>query len=138
MGSLMAGWDSKIKDPKIIMLQRNKSHTREEIAAYWKSKNQAEDGDHSADSSPRSENQENMHKGMVQMMQRSNTMPLTDRRERNESKMEDDEKSSKKNGWWTRSNWAFLNEPPVIATDGHQKYTPQFNVAKLSNSKLTT
>jgi hypothetical protein len=30
---------------------------------------------------------------------------------------------------WTRSNWAFLNEPPESHTDARHKYTPQFDVA---------
>ncbi|MBA0691586.1 hypothetical protein Goari_009207 [Gossypium aridum] len=41
----------------------------------------------------------------------------------------------KKNGWWTRSNWAFLNEPSVL--DGPtNSYTSQFHIANLAASKL--
>lgn len=132
MGSLMAGWDSDFKDPKSVIYQRNKSLTKEEIAAYWKSK-KTEDVNN--------ENQENMHKGSVQRTQRSNTMPLVDKKERSlnsDGSNSEGEKLSKTNCWWTRSNWAFLNEPPVIATDGHKKYAAQFNVAQFGSSKLST
>ncbi|KAG6408815.1 hypothetical protein SASPL_131840 [Salvia splendens] len=40
-----------------------------------------------------------------------------------------------KNGWWISSNWAFLNEPPVIRQEGTgHKYVSQFHVADASGS----
>lgn len=37
---------------------------------------------------------------------------------------------------WTRSNWAYLNEPPVIGPEGaSHKFAAQFHVAGLSASK---
>lgn len=46
------------------------------------------------------------------------------------------EKLLQKTGWWTRSNWAYLNEPPVIGPEGaSHKFAAQFHVAGLSASK---
>ncbi|KAJ6681154.1 DNA polymerase EPSILON CATALYTIC SUBUNIT A [Salix koriyanagi] len=38
MGSLMAGWDSPVPDPISVKYRRNRSLTRGEIDAYWRSK----------------------------------------------------------------------------------------------------
>ncbi|KAI5656076.1 hypothetical protein M9H77_24869 [Catharanthus roseus] len=39
MGSLMAGWDSHVEDPKLVKLKRNSSSlTKEEIEAFWRSR----------------------------------------------------------------------------------------------------
>lgn len=35
---------------------------------------------------------------------------------------------------WTKSNWAFLNEPPVMETSSN-KYVSQFHVANSGSSK---
>ncbi|XP_020251516.1 uncharacterized protein LOC109828931 isoform X1 [Asparagus officinalis] len=123
MGSLMAGWDSSFQDPEQVTYQRNKSLTKDEIAAYWKSMNKPEENN---------ENQENMHGGSTQELKRSHSLPLTDKMKASlipGSKDDGDEKLSRINCWWTRSKWAFLNEPPVMATEGTQKYAAQFHVA---------
>ena len=40
---------------------------------------------------------------------------------------------------WTRSNWAFLNEPPVIAGEVPKyKYAAQYHVATLASSDSDT
>lgn len=38
---------------------------------------------------------------------------------------------------WTKSNWAFLNEPPVMEAPT-SKYVSQYHVANLGSSKLNT
>ncbi|MBA0720599.1 hypothetical protein Golax_008212 [Gossypium laxum] len=43
MGSLMAGWDSPVSASKSATIQRNRSLTKEEIEAYWKSKKKTEE-----------------------------------------------------------------------------------------------
>nr|CAD1830019.1 unnamed protein product [Ananas comosus var. bracteatus] len=45
-------------------------------------------------------------------------------------------KPDKTGDWWTRSNWAFLNEPPrdEMAPSAHN-YTAQFDVANLTTAK---
>lgn len=44
----------------------------------------------------------------------------------------------KAKAWWTRSNWAFLNEPPLMATEGStEKYATQYHVgAKRGTNEL--
>jgi hypothetical protein len=40
---------------------------------------------------------------------------------------------SKSRDWWTRSSWAFLNEPPQEEPASRaQSYTPQFHVARIA------
>ncbi|EPS69851.1 hypothetical protein M569_04910, partial [Genlisea aurea] len=116
MGSLMAGWDSHVSDPKHEKVRRSKSSTREEIAAFWKSKKQIEE-EHLRDIcflSPRS--------------QRLNSDPFpADYDVDTDARIE---RVLQKNGWWISSNSAFLNEPPVIPPEGSaRKYASQFHVA---------
>jgi hypothetical protein len=41
---------------------------------------------------------------------------------------------SRSRDWWTRSSWAFLNEPPQEepSARAQQRYTPQFHVARIA------
>ncbi|KAI8009033.1 hypothetical protein LOK49_LG07G01284 [Camellia lanceoleosa] len=64
---------------------------------------------------------------------RSSSLPLSNTKE-SQLEMETDqtnlEKLINKNGWWTRSSSAFLNEPPVIAAESPaNKYASQYHVA---------
>ncbi|NP_001238482.1 uncharacterized protein LOC100527086 [Glycine max] len=136
MGSLMAGWDSLILDPESATIERNRSLTKEEINAYWRVKKETE-LEHLRAMSKLSEtiqarkfeDSENSHK--------SSTVTLASIKE--SLGMDVDQKSLeqliKKNGWWTKSSWAFLNEPPVIEAASN-KYASQFHVANLGSTKL--
>ncbi|XP_020089611.1 uncharacterized protein LOC109711110 isoform X3 [Ananas comosus] len=62
MGSLMSGWSSPVKDAKAVMHQRNRSLTRGEIDAFWKSK-KAEEEDMKEISTQISQNQGNISEG---------------------------------------------------------------------------
>ncbi|XP_027902310.1 uncharacterized protein LOC114162577 isoform X2 [Vigna unguiculata] len=42
MGSLMAGWNSPTLDPESASIERNRSLTKEQIDAYWKTKEKTE------------------------------------------------------------------------------------------------
>ncbi|KAK8623329.1 hypothetical protein V6N13_118216 [Hibiscus sabdariffa] len=139
MGSLMAGWDSHVSDPTSVILKRNKSLTKEEIEAYWKSKKKTEEEHLKAIyGSPDSTNhQETPLKEYGKKYVRSSSMPLPNT---NQGFLDMDseinmENIIKKNGWWTRSSWAFLNEPPVLDRPT-SSYRPQFHVANLAASKL--
>ncbi|XWS24382.1 hypothetical protein CRYUN_Cryun28dG0097200 [Craigia yunnanensis] len=116
MGSLMAGWDSPVSDPTSVILKRNRSLTKKEIEAYWRSKKKTEEEHLKAIFSP----SDSCSQLVLDMD--AETSP---------------ENIIKKNGWWTRSNWAFLNEPPVIDRPTNS-YKPQFHVANLAASKLNT
>ncbi|KAB2030981.1 hypothetical protein ES319_D05G271900v1 [Gossypium barbadense] len=133
MGSLMAGWDSPVSesDPTSVIRERNRSLTKEEIEAYWKSKKQTEEEHLKATFSP---SYTCTHSYLETPLEEHGSKNL-----RSNSSQEDAETSLeniiKKNGWWTRSNWAFLNEPPVLDRPTNS-YKPQFHVANLSASKL--
>ncbi|KAI0523980.1 hypothetical protein KFK09_003344 [Dendrobium nobile] len=135
MGSLMAGWSSPRKDITSEKLQRNKSLTKEEIESYWKSKKRAEEDHLSAIADCQNENQ-NINGGLADRFQRSISFPFADRkRNYGDANIFDDE-LKKSNCWWTRSNWAFLNEPPVTAMEGPSyKYAAQYHVADLGRPK---
>ncbi|PSS31329.1 Tat-binding like [Actinidia chinensis var. chinensis] len=136
MGSLMAGWGSTVHDSTTLKLQRNKSLTKEEIEAYWRSKKKAEEEHLRAisDILITKSSQESMVKEPETKIQRSNSMPLSKTKELEMETETSLEKLILKNGWWTRSNSAFLNEPPVIGSEGGPayKYASQFHVAGIA------
>lgn len=72
-------------------------------------------------------------------LQKSMTMPVANIRDRDPFNMNlldsNLEQLINKNGWWTKSNWAFLNEPPVMEA-ASSKYAAQFHVASFGSSKL--
>ncbi|KAB1220644.1 hypothetical protein CJ030_MR3G009406 [Morella rubra] len=135
MGSLMAGWDSPVRDPKSVALERNRSLTKAEVGAYWRAKKKAGE-EHPGDipSSPDYSIQRSSFGDSVKKYERSNSAANT---KKGFMEMESEASLVKlitKNGWWTRSNWAFLNEPPVSEGDSNS-YTSQFHVAGLATSK---
>ncbi|KAK4782311.1 hypothetical protein SAY86_016413 [Trapa natans] len=123
MGSLMAGWDSPVQDPKDVELQRNRSFTKEEIEAYWRSKKKAED---ELASSP-ADDTHTQEGSMAEDARRSNFMEL---------RADAWENLIKNNDWWTRSKWAFLNQPPLSGGITNS-YTSQFHVANIHRSKMS-
>ncbi|KAA8537608.1 hypothetical protein F0562_027216 [Nyssa sinensis] len=131
MGSLMAGWDSNVPDPKLVKLQRNRSSTKEEIETYWRSKKKKEEEHLKAIS-------DLTHRGHDQMQQsanvyeRSSSLPSVSMKEYFLDR--ETEESLEKNGWWISSKWAFLNEPPVIEGPTN-KYASQFHIANVAASK---
>ncbi|KAK4365146.1 hypothetical protein RND71_016504 [Anisodus tanguticus] len=133
MGSLMAGWDSPVSDPRAM--KYNKSLTKEEIEAYWRSKKHIveEHQRYISMLSPQSQKQANIV---------FEEAAKTEQQRLELSDLESEEsldKLIKKNGWWISSNWAHLNEPPVKEPEGAAyKYVSQFHVANMaagSNSK---
>ncbi|XP_042495204.1 uncharacterized protein LOC122074459 [Macadamia integrifolia] len=143
MGSLMAGWDSPVPDLKSAKYLRNRSFTKEEIEAYWRSKKTTEE-EHlrsTLSSLQETTHQESGQKESGVRLERSNSLPLTDMRKGDLTSMvsetdPDDEKIIKNNAWWTRSNFAFLNEPPVIVTEGPSyKYASQYHLTNFSSSE---
>ncbi|MCL7028500.1 hypothetical protein MKW94_018208 [Papaver nudicaule] len=130
MGSLVAGWDSKS-----VTCQRNNSCTNEEIEAYWKSKEPVFEKENCSRRVIDQENTSEKKSGRTGKLRRLGSLPLIDRKgnihDVDESAMD---KLIKTNNWWTRTNWAYLNEPPVIAATDQEgralyRYTPQYHVA---------
>ncbi|KAK9742658.1 hypothetical protein RND81_03G189200 [Saponaria officinalis] len=140
MGSLMAGWDSPTKDPKYVEGMRNKSLTKERIEEYWKVRKQTED-EHLSSVSPvfseaglRTEDFGNKEYRRASSLPTMNTKVDHLKPAKEADIVVDD--LMKQNAWWTRSNWAFLNEPPVIDSEVPMyKYASQHHVATLSNLK---
>ncbi|KAG5103748.1 hypothetical protein JHK84_048717 [Glycine max] len=136
MGSLMAGWYSTHMDPQSATLKRNRSLTKDEIDAYWKSKKKIEE-EHLRAISNVSETIQVKNTEPEKKLQKSMTMPVT--RARDYLNMVDIDTSLeqliKRNGWWTKSSWAFLNEPPVTEAASN-KYASQFHVASMGSSKF--
>ena len=146
----MSGWDSLVRDPKAVKFQRNRSLTKEEIDTYWRSKKKKEEQhppnlSHGDDDQAKANTGEQSDKNY----NRSSSFPPPSIRKGNlvdtldpHCHQERMEKLLKKNGWWISSNWAFLNEPPVILTEAPTyKYASQFHVANRrdnSNSHPTT
>lgn len=138
MGSLMAGWDAPVRDPKAVTYRRNSSLTKGEIEAYWRKKRTTEEEHLRAISGSLDAPQENKPMDTGKMYQRSSSLPMPSR-EKSFTDMETEtslEKLIKKNGWWTRSNSAFLNEPPVIASEGPTyKYASQYHVTSFNSTE---
>ncbi|KAK2994158.1 hypothetical protein RJ640_020963 [Escallonia rubra] len=125
-----------------VKYQRNKSLTKREIETYWKSKKRDEEEPSNAISDLWPSNQvdatfkeyedERRH-------QRSSSMPLPDIKENSldmEIEEESKEKLIEKNGWWISSKWAFLNEPPVIKSEGPRyKYASQYHLTNTGAPK---
>ncbi|KAK2660549.1 hypothetical protein Ddye_007082 [Dipteronia dyeriana] len=135
MGSLMAGWDSPTSDPKSVKYKRNKSLTQEEIDNYWREKKRRDQEEHlkpissSSDISHGDDDQESKYKEEEGESGVTEKVSLME----NDKEAKNLERFMKTNAWWTRSNMAFLNEPPVL--EGNTKrYASQFHVANLSTS----
>ncbi|CAN6582622.1 unnamed protein product [Malus baccata var. baccata] len=116
MGSLVPGWDSPVLRSK-PGVQKNKSLTMEEIEAYWKvhkKSNSISQEIRTADEPGRK-------------IQKSSSFPVTTTNITETSTRT--HKILNNNGWWTASNWAFLNEPPILEGDSKTTYASQFHVA---------
>ncbi|MED6135953.1 hypothetical protein PIB30_051568 [Stylosanthes scabra] len=136
MGSLMAGWDSK----SATTLKRNRSLTKDEIDAYWRTKKKIEE-EHLRSISNLSEvvqTSRTSNDMSEKKLQRAITMPLHRGNESLNLNIDSNlEELIKKNGWWTKSSWAFLNEPPVTESSTN-KYVSQFQVANMGATTTTT
>ncbi|XP_060961624.1 uncharacterized protein LOC115700952 [Cannabis sativa] len=141
MGSLMSGWDSPIFASKSgnNNYKRNKSLTKEEIEAYWRSKQKTveEHLQHITSLSDTKQDQEISRIDDEEMnycgerYERSRSLALEDRKESaDETSIEN---LIKKNGWWTKSNWAFLNETPACEAASNT-YVSQSHIAATLSS----
>ncbi|XP_008812248.2 uncharacterized protein LOC103723190 [Phoenix dactylifera] len=132
MGSLMSGWDSPFLDPDTVRLERNKSLTKEEIEIFWKlhKKAEEEEGENFQNAS-RSPKQSSQEMDAIRLKNFALRHQIGKRTSDNTNEL--DAKPDKSGDWWTRSNWAFLNEPPLDEMDDSaHKYTAQFHVATLA------
>ncbi|XP_011028858.1 PREDICTED: uncharacterized protein LOC105128754 [Populus euphratica] len=132
MGSLMSGWDSPVPDRESVKYQRNRSQTKGDIDAYWKSKKKTEEDHLKVLSRPSNCNQDGMYEDGLKFQRPSSP---ADTEEFMDSEIEPSlEQLIKKNGWWASSVWAFLNETPELERSSNN-YSPQFHIASLATSK---
>lgn len=129
MGSLLPGWSSSPSQTEKVMKRSSSSLTKEEVEKFWKSKRllvqeHLDEANKDAAMSPRtrlaraiSEELEAQQR-MAQPGGVSISLPEA-------------------NSWWTKSRWAFLNDPPVIDVK-QSKYVPQFDVATLGQLQTET
>ncbi|CAN6302941.1 unnamed protein product [Urochloa humidicola] len=147
MGSLMAGWDSPVLgDDKKVHARRNRSLTKEEVEAFWKQRRRSEDGGEltSPLASPATESPFGSLEKAVRSPRRGGGAKAGGASSpgvRVDGFLPGDgsddgaasDSPSKSRDWWTRSNWAFLNEPPQEEPSSRaQSYTPQFDVARIA------
>ncbi|CAA7397743.1 unnamed protein product [Spirodela intermedia] len=141
MGSLMAGWDSPNLDPQAVKYERNRSLTKGEIEAFWRArKGTPEEEEHAAVASTYHvsqarttilEEQKNTGKAAGGTLRRSSSLPLTDRRGSSASKKPAETifgELKNTNGWWTRSNWSFLNDPPIVEKETLHRHPSKRNI----------
>ncbi|OAY66798.1 uncharacterized protein LOC109719629 [Ananas comosus] len=131
MGSLMAGWASPVLDEQKVRARRNRSLTREDIETFRKSqgKNDTEEDEQEGQLSPAVASPKKPQVKDALVLKKSvHLVQINDQLEEVEGG-----KPDITGDWWTRSNWAFLNEPPRDEmNDSAQKYTAQFHVAQLA------
>eukprot|EP00249_Psilotum_nudum_P034394 c53393_g1_i1 orf=199-597(+) len=107
MGSLMAGWDSPVFCSKKGRLDRKPSFTKEEIDSYWKMKRESEEEHFRAATESaehlKVEKTEDAISEANECLPKANTISV-------ENHLEN---LSNHRDWWTKSSWAFLNDPKL-------------------------
>ncbi|GLJ19472.1 hypothetical protein SUGI_0351610 [Cryptomeria japonica] len=145
MGSLMPGWDS----PRSGGIEKRKSSTQEEIENFWKIKREVEEEHLKAATetvSTISEDDTLISKILGSGKQAFSAKrpacleisnSFSDRDSEDAQFVKDEDSLRNKNlTWWTRSKWAFLNEPPLSEMEGPaHKYTAQHHVAMIGDQK---
>lgn len=122
MGSLLPGWSTSPSNADKAMKRSSSSLTKEEVEKFWKTKRllvqeHLEEANKDAAISPRTRIARAIS-DEIEAQQRS--------AEPGGISMSLPEASS----WWTKSKWAFLNDPPTVDIK-QSKYVPQFDVASL-------
>ncbi|KAG6553304.1 hypothetical protein Mapa_005038 [Marchantia paleacea] len=124
MGSLMAGWQTNRCDAQAALKRTTSSMTKTEVERFWRSKR-------------------NAIKRHLRFIEAQQDAEELDQRSSNSSGSYTDSTSppstptasslpnalSGRQAWWTKSNWAFLNEPPILENKKN-RYTPQFDVVE--------
>ncbi|KAG6546839.1 hypothetical protein Mapa_011692 [Marchantia paleacea] len=135
MGSLMAGWSTTPPCAKKVFKRTTSSLTRDEVNRYWRSKR-----------TQSREHLEEAHRAAALARSRSFMIDanLSEEAEDYFPDMNSDGGSlsgsqpttptanergdeNSKNCWWRRSNFAFLNEPP-LHEEKHYSYVSQYDI----------
>ncbi|KAM6544300.1 hypothetical protein CsatB_008747 [Cannabis sativa] len=113
---------------------RNRSLTKEDIEAFWRTKNKTVE-EHLKDLSEAKQHRQKIDKFEKDDYSGKKSQVKSSSLSLHSLKVDVDSETSienhiKKNGWWTRSNWAFLNEPLASEAEGPPNtYVSQFHVA---------
>jgi hypothetical protein len=130
MGSLMAGWDANPWNAEKVMNRSKTSLTKEEIEAFWRARQLAMEEHLNEAAAQKIACQDETNGGTPTIVIPNAPMEIIEEVHVVPMAMSPD--------WWTRSNWAFLNEPPekdMRNTRG--KYTAQFDVAAKATTQMT-
>ncbi|XP_066334725.1 uncharacterized protein [Miscanthus floridulus] len=158
MGSLMSGWSSSVLSDKEVHLMRNRSLTKEDVAAFWRQQHGRPTAPKPNAGSPRAEilvplsakrrleatrslpplpgrgggtrsNDDDLKccsaygyaAGDQQLVSSRSEPPSPAATARGEGFFLPEnaaaDSSGTSRGWWTRSSWAFLNEPPPLTRE---------------------
>nr|BAK06796.1 predicted protein [Hordeum vulgare subsp. vulgare] len=123
MGSLMAGWSSHaLDDDHKVRFMRNRSLTKEEVEAYWRQHRKpagegtVNGGETIVASSPRPGSPRPTPRPSTLSHVRSSPPVMTTNSVDGHGEAAASPSASR--DWWTRSSWAFLNEPRSPQREG--------------------
>eukprot|EP01018_Ginkgo_biloba_P029814 Gb_16039 [translate_table: standard] len=136
MGSLMAGWDSHI-DAKQGLPTKNASLTKEEINSYWRTKRIIEE-EHLLAAFKAAARIQAQRFTAEDYRRFEESLVEEDKPEKLKKLSDDEETRIGIKDWWTRSNHAYLNQPPVKSMAEEKpknKYVAQFHIANLVKNK---
>lgn len=122
----MAGWNSTALNNK-KGFERKSSFTKEEIVEFWNKHKQAEQ-EHLQAATLLATELKLAHQDTFSKVDGSTSEEVDG--DAATSIEEELEKSDSFKDWWTKSSWAFLNEPAMKRMEAaHYKYLAQFHVA---------
>jgi hypothetical protein len=136
MGSLMAGWSSNPLTAESVMVRSKSSLTKEEIEAFWRSRQKAME-EHLKDAAAQKLADHQQAESSNSGTGLAAAVPIPIQTAGSQVMVQELPKPSSiaaSPDWWTRSNWAFLNDPPESHMNyAPGKYTAQFDVATKAN-----
>ncbi|KAH7387889.1 hypothetical protein KP509_16G047100 [Ceratopteris richardii] len=134
MGSLMPGWDSPAMKSNLARYGRSSSFTKGEIEEFWNKQRLAEHAHFEAAVRLTEEIQQS-HEETTKVEDNKDINSSGESLSNSSRSVEEELDSSMSfKDWWTKSNWAFLNEPAIKRMESADKnYSAQFNVAKVAD-----
>ncbi|BBN05215.1 hypothetical protein MPTK1_3g11280 [Marchantia polymorpha subsp. ruderalis] len=138
MGSLMAGWQTNSQDSEKAAFKRSTSSvTREEVHRFWKAKRSMmekqlqeaqRDVSHARTIAlPGSPTYDSGFESPGSPGSMSGSPPMTPTTPTTSAMRE--ASSTDIPGWWKKSNWAFLNAPPIVE-DRSNRFESQYAVSE--------
>ncbi|KAH7331947.1 hypothetical protein KP509_20G059700 [Ceratopteris richardii] len=132
MGSLMSGWNSPRRKTKLGEPVISTSPTVSQIEEFWRKRKISEQDHLEAAANAATDAQPSPKEGTIMGSPTSDIISTDLSRSVSSVTDEDLEASSSFKDWWTKSNWAYLNEPAVKEDTSQKHYTAQFQVANIA------